>query len=65
MTRRRLPRPSAFSDLLKLKRPELNPTKRRLAAAQTIYDLRDIAKRVTPRALRSTTPTVPPRPSCH
>ena len=50
MTRRRLPRPSAFSDLLKLKRPELNPTKRRLATAQTIYDLRDIAKRVTPRA---------------
>ncbi len=50
MTERRFPRPSAFSDLLKLKRPELNPTKRRLAAAQTIYDLRDIAKRVTPRA---------------
>ena len=50
MIQRRFPRPSAFSDLLKLKRPELNPTKRRLAAAQTIYDLRDVAKRVTPRA---------------
>jgi L-lactate dehydrogenase (cytochrome) len=50
MIQRRFPRPSAFSDLLKFKRPELNPTKRRLAAAQTIYDLREIAKRVTPRA---------------
>lgn len=47
---RRVPRPADFSQVLRFKRPELSPTRRRLAAAQTIHDLRDIAKRVTPRA---------------
>lgn len=50
MTRRRLPRPRDFGPLLRVKRPQLNPTERRLAAALTIEDLRRIAKRRTPRA---------------
>lgn len=50
MIKRQIPRPSDFSELLKPNKPELNATKRRLAAAETIYDLRDIAERVTPRA---------------
>ncbi len=36
--------------LMQFKRPELNATKRRLAAAYTIEDLRRIAKRRTPKA---------------
>lgn len=47
---RRVPRPADFSQVLRFKAPELNATRRRLAAAHTIHDLRDIAKRVTPRA---------------
>ncbi|MEJ7801317.1 MAG: alpha-hydroxy acid oxidase, partial [Ilumatobacter sp.] len=39
-----------FVDLLKFKRPTLNRTEARLARAHTIADLRDIAKRVTPKA---------------
>jgi L-lactate dehydrogenase (cytochrome) len=34
---------------MRFKRPELNARKRRLAEALTIYDLRDIAKRRTPK----------------
>jgi L-lactate dehydrogenase (cytochrome) len=34
---------------MRFKRPELNARKRRLAQALTIYDLRDIAKRRTPK----------------
>ena len=47
---RRVPRPADFSQVLRFKRPELSATRRRLAAAHTIHDLRDIAQRVTPRA---------------
>lgn len=47
---RRLPNPADFAQLLRLKKPTWNPTTRRLAAAQTIHDLRAIAKRTTPRA---------------
>ncbi len=47
---RQLPRPGDFADLLKFKRPTLNATQRRLARAHTIADLRDIARRVTPKA---------------
>ena len=47
---RRLPRPRDFADLLRFQRPQLNVTARRLARAQTIADLRDIARRVTPKA---------------
>ena len=47
---RRIPNPADFAQLLRLKKPIWNPTTRRLAAAQTIHDLRSIAKRTTPRA---------------
>jgi L-lactate dehydrogenase (cytochrome) len=49
-TQRQVPRPAEVLELLRVKRPELNGKKRRLAAALTIYDLREIAKRRTPRA---------------
>ena len=46
---RRMPRSRDLSQLLHFKPPELNATKRRLAAALTIEDLRSIAKRRTPK----------------
>lgn len=48
--KRQVPRPRELASLLKLKKPQLNPTARRLGRAHTIYDLRAIAKRRTPRA---------------
>lgn len=48
---RRLPRWSEIGPLLKFKHPELNPTRRRMAGAHTIDDLRTIAKRRTPRSV--------------
>jgi L-lactate dehydrogenase (cytochrome) len=48
-TRRRFPRPRELAPLLRFKRLELRPTKRRLDAALTIADLRTIAQRRTPR----------------
>ncbi|KUI01481.1 alpha-hydroxy-acid oxidizing enzyme [Mycolicibacterium acapulense] len=50
MTRRRIPRPRDLAPLLQFKKPQLNATKRRLAAALTIEDLRRIAKRRAPKA---------------
>lgn len=50
MTKRQVPRPSDFVDLLKFQRPTLYRTEARLKRAHTIADLRDIAKRVTPKA---------------
>ncbi len=50
MTDRIVPNPRDFAQLVRFQRPEPNPTKRRLARAKTIDDLRDIAKRVTPAA---------------
>ena len=50
MTQRQFPKPRDLRPLLRFKRPELNPTRRRLAAALTIEDLRRIAKRRTPKA---------------
>ena len=47
---RQIPKPSDFVELLHFKRPTFNPTTRRLQGAHTIADLRDIAKRVTPKA---------------
>ena len=47
---RQVPRPRDFADLLKFKKPTFSPTQRRLAHAQTIGDLRQIARRVTPKA---------------
>ncbi|QEO09418.1 alpha-hydroxy acid oxidase [Protaetiibacter larvae] len=50
MVQRQFPRPLEILDLMKFKKPELPGKKRRLAQALTIYDLRDIAKRRTPKA---------------
>jgi len=47
---RRLPRPKDFAQLLKFRKPIFNRKKRRLTRALTIYDLRVIAKRRTPKA---------------
>jgi L-lactate dehydrogenase (cytochrome) len=47
---RQFPRPRDLRPLLRFQRPELRPTRRRLAAALTIEDLRLIAKRRTPKA---------------
>ena len=40
---------SNYRQLLRFKKPILNPKKRRLSRAHTIYDLREIAQRVTPQ----------------
>ncbi|HLU63924.1 MAG TPA: alpha-hydroxy acid oxidase [Protaetiibacter sp.] len=50
MVKRQFPRPSELFELMRFKKPELNATRRRLAKALTIYELRDIAKRRTPKA---------------
>jgi L-lactate dehydrogenase (cytochrome) len=50
MVQRRIPKIKDLAPLMKFKAPELNAKKRRLEGALTIYDLRDIAKRRTPRA---------------
>jgi L-lactate dehydrogenase (cytochrome) len=43
-------RPRELMSLMRLKKPQLNATQRRLSAALTIYDLRAIAQRRTPKA---------------
>lgn len=48
--RRRFPRPRDFLPLLKFKKPTLNLTRRRLEKSLTIWDLRVVAKRRTPKA---------------
>jgi len=48
--KRQVPRPHDLRPLIQFKRPEVNPTRRRLDAALTIGDLRRIAKRRTPKA---------------
>ncbi|MEI4271230.1 alpha-hydroxy acid oxidase [Klenkia sp. LSe6-5] len=48
--RRQSPRPAELLELVRFKKPELSGKRRRLAAAQTIADLRRVAKRRTPRA---------------
>ena len=50
MTRRQLPHAHDLAPLLKFKRPELSPKRRRLEKALTIEDLRRVAKRRTPKA---------------
>ncbi len=50
MTERMLPSPRDLGDLLKFRRPNVNRTLARLERAHTIGDLRDIARRVTPKA---------------
>jgi L-lactate dehydrogenase (cytochrome) len=51
VTTRRLPRPAELRDLLKPRRLPLNPVERGLAKANTIWDLRAVAQRRTPRAV--------------
>jgi L-lactate dehydrogenase (cytochrome) len=48
--KRRFPSPKDLLQLLRFRKPILNGRKRRLARALTIYDLRSIAKRRTPKA---------------
>ncbi|MDN3497323.1 alpha-hydroxy acid oxidase [Planococcus sp. APC 4015] len=50
MAKRQLPNPSELLELMQFKKPELDGRKRRLEGALTIYDLRTIAKRRTPKA---------------
>src|SRR6478736_8006427 len=50
MVTRQLPNPAELLELMQFKKPELDARKRRLDAALTIYDLRTIAKRRTPKA---------------
>ena len=50
MVQRQLPRPAEVFELVRFKKPELDAKKRRLEAALTIYDLRAIARRRTPKA---------------
>ena len=50
MVKRQFPNPVELAKLMKFKAPELNGKKRRLEGALTIYDLRAIAKRRTPKA---------------
>jgi L-lactate dehydrogenase (cytochrome) len=51
VTQRRLPRWSELRPLLAPRRPQLDPTGRRLARAVTIDDLRAIARKRAPRAV--------------
>ncbi len=50
MVKRQFPNPVELAKLMKFKAPELDGKKRRLESALTIYELRDIAKRRTPKA---------------
>ena len=50
MVDRQLPHLAELRPLMRFKKPVLDPTRRRLDAALTIADLRDIARRRTPRA---------------
>ncbi|MCU1402617.1 MAG: alpha-hydroxy-acid oxidizing enzyme [Microbacteriaceae bacterium] len=48
--KRRFPRPRDLAPLMKFKKPTINAKKRRLESALTIWDLRRIAARRTPKA---------------
>jgi len=50
VVKRQFPKPDEIFELLRFKKPEFDARKRRLQSALTIYDLRDIARRRTPRA---------------
>jgi L-lactate dehydrogenase (cytochrome) len=51
MNQRQLPRWGELKPLLRIKPVEINPTRRRLAKALTIADLRALARRRTPRSV--------------
>ena len=48
--KRRLPSPRALAEIFKFRKPIFSSKKRRLSRALTIYDLREIAKKRTPKA---------------
>ncbi len=48
---RRLPRVSELGDVLRFRRPVLDPVRRRLDRSLSIDDLRDVARTTTPRAV--------------
>lgn len=50
MVKRQFPNPVELAQLMRFKTPDLNGTRRRLNGALTVYDLRTIAKRRTPKA---------------
>src|SRR6187431_35672 len=50
MVKRSVPNPKALLELMQFKKPEFDGKKRRLNGALTIYDLKHIAKRRTPKA---------------
>ncbi|MEI7561506.1 MAG: alpha-hydroxy acid oxidase [Actinomycetes bacterium] len=50
LVKRRIPSPTDIAQLLRFRKPIFSSKKRRLSRALTIYDLRDIAKRRTPKA---------------
>jgi L-lactate dehydrogenase (cytochrome) len=50
MVQRQVPRPAELLELMKFKKIDLDGKRRRLSSAQTIEDLRKIAKRRTPAA---------------
>jgi L-lactate dehydrogenase (cytochrome) len=50
MVQRQFPKPAEIFELMKFKKPQFDGRRRRLDSALTIYDLRKIAKRRTPRA---------------
>jgi L-lactate dehydrogenase (cytochrome) len=50
MVQRQLPNPKELAELMRFKKPTMNPTDRRLEKALTIWDLRTIAQRRTPKA---------------
>ncbi|MDN5686310.1 MAG: alpha-hydroxy-acid oxidizing protein [Brachybacterium sp.] len=50
MVKRQIPQPAELLELMKFKKIDLDPKRRRLASALTIEDLRSIAKRRTPAA---------------
>jgi L-lactate dehydrogenase (cytochrome) len=50
MVQRQFPNPKELAELMRFKKPTMNPTDRRLEKALTIWDLRTIAQRRTPKA---------------
>jgi len=50
VVQRQFPKPDEIFELMRFKKPEFDAKKRRLASALTVYDLRDIARRRTPKA---------------
>src|SRR6201996_6028801 len=50
MPDRQFPKPDEIFELMRFKKPEFDARRRRLDAALTIYDLRDTARRRTPKA---------------